>query len=59
MSVKASTIAPTENPSLGGMTGIVPAIFNRKRSNAKNFLKVFCWYKMMNEHNNVMNVPFL
>ena len=59
MSVNASTVALTGNPSSGGMTGIAPAIFNRKRSNAENFLKAFRQYKMMNEHNNVMSVPFL
>lgn len=40
-SVNASTVAPTGNPSLGGMMGIAPAIFDRKCSNAENFLKVF------------------
>ena len=59
MSVNASTVAPTGNTSSGGMTGIAPTIFDRKRSNAENFLKVFHRYKMMNEHNNVMNIPFL
>ena len=39
--------------------GIAPAIFDGKRSSAENFLKAFRRYKMMNEHNNVMNVPFL
>ena len=59
MSVNASTVAPTGNPSSGGMTGIAPAIFDGKRSNAENFLKAFRRYKMMNENNNVMSVPFL
>ena len=59
MSVNASTVAPTGTPSSGGMTGIAPAIFDGKRSNAENFLKAFRRYKMMNENNNVMSVPFL
>ena len=59
MSVNASMVAPTRNPSSGGMTGIVPAIFDGKCSNAENFLKAFQRYKMMNENNNVKSVPFL
>ena len=59
MSANTSTVVPTRTPSSGGMTGIAPVIFNGKRSNAENFLKAFRHYKMMNEHNNVMNIPFL
>ena len=59
MAVNTSTVAPMGNPSSGGMTGIAPTIFDGKRSSAENFLKAFRRYKMMNEHNNIMNVPFL
>ena len=59
MAVNASTVAPMGNPSSGGMTGIAPTIFDGKCSSAENFLKAFRCYKMMNEHNNIMNVPFL
>ena len=47
MSVNATTTAPTGNPSSGSMTGIAPAIFDGKCSNAENFLKAFWHYKMM------------
>ena len=59
MSVNVTTTAPTSNPpSVGGMRGVPPTMFDGTRSHADDFWGQLRRFKMVNRNHESMKVPY-
>ena len=59
MSVNVTTTTPAQNPpSVGGMRGVPPTIFDGTRSRADDFMGQFRRFKMVNRTHEAMKVPY-
>ena len=59
MSVNVTTTAPTSNPpSVGGMHGVPPTMFDGTRSHADDFWGQLRRFKMVNRNHESMKVPY-
>ena len=59
MSVNVTTTTPAVNaPSIGGMRGVPPTIFDGTRSKADDFIGQFRRFRLVNRSHEAMKVPF-